>query len=125
MKKYLLLLLSMLFAAPFAHAQTTDRVLVENSDLEADADGDFEAGSILDLDIDGETADLLAVSGTVTGTATIPVAQDQATGEWRIMTAGSFDADFVSTNPRWSLSKRNGGTELWLTKKLATTIVIK
>ena len=40
MKKYLLLLLSMLFAAPFAHAQTTDRVLVENSNLESDADGD-------------------------------------------------------------------------------------
>lgn len=89
------------------------------------ADVDFEAGSILDLDIDGETADLLAVSGTVTGTATIPVAQDQATGEWKIMTAGSFDADFVSTNPRWSLSKRNGGTELWLARIPATTIVIK
>ena len=125
MKKYLLLLLSMLFAAPFAHAQTTDRVLVENSDLEADADGDFEAGSTLDIDIDGETADVLVVSGTVTGNATIPVAQDLAEGEWKVMTAASFNGNFLPTNPRWALYPRNGGTELWLTKKLATTIVIK
>ena len=40
MKKILLLLLAFLVAAPFAHAQTTDRVLVENSNLETDADGD-------------------------------------------------------------------------------------
>lgn len=89
------------------------------------ADVDFEAGSILDIDIDGETADLLAVSGTVTGTATIPVAQDQDDGEWLVMTADSFDADFISTNPRFALYTRNGGTELWLTQKLGTMIILR
>ena len=41
------------------------------------------------------------------------------------MTADSFDADFVSTNPRFALYTRNGGTELWLTKKLGTLIVVR
>ena len=73
------------------------------------------------------TAAVLDVAGTVTasGEVTVPVAQDQADGEWLVMTADSFDAEFVSTNPRFALYTRNGGTELWLTKKLGTLILVK
>ena len=53
------------------------------------------------------------------------MAQDQTDGEWLVMTASSFAADFVPTNPRWALYTRNGGTELWLTKKLGTVILVK
>ncbi len=89
------------------------------------ADVDFEAGSILDIDLVGETADLLVVSGAVTGTVSVPVAQDLTEGEWKVMTAASFDGSFVPTNPRLALYTRNNGTELWLTKKLATTIIVR
>lgn len=89
------------------------------------ANVDFEAGSTLDIDIVGATADLLAVSGAVTGTVSVPVAQDLTEGDWKVMTAGSLNGTFVTTNPRWALYTRNGGTELWLTKKLGTTIIIR
>ena len=85
----------------------------------------FEAGSILDIDIAGANADLVAVSGTVSGTVTVPVASNLAAGEWKVMTASSFDGQFSTTDPRWALYPRNNRTELWLTQKLGTVIVIK
>lgn len=85
----------------------------------------FEAGSILDIDIAGANADLLTVSGTVSGIVTVPVASNLAAGEWKVMTASSFDGQFSTTDPRWALYPRNNRTELWLTQKLGTVIVIK
>lgn len=93
-----------------------------------DADLTFADDAVFEVEIlDETTAAVLDVAGTVTasGEVTVPVAQDQADGEWLVMTADSFDAEFVSTNPRWALYPRNGGTELWLTKKLGTLIVVR
>ncbi len=93
-----------------------------------DADLTFADDAVFEVEIlDETTAAVLDVAGTVTasGEVTVPVAQDQADGEWLVMTADSFDAEFVSTNPRFALYTRNGGTELWLTKKLGTLILVK
>ena len=93
-----------------------------------DADLTFADDAVFEVEIlDETTAAVLDVAGTVTasGEVTVPVAQDQADGEWLVMTADSFDAEFVSTNPRFALYTRNGGTELWLTKKLGTVLIIK
>ena len=89
------------------------------------ADASFAEGSTLAIDISGSEADLVQVSGTVSGSLTVPVAQDQTDGEWLIMTASSFSADFSTTNPRWSLYARNNGTELWLTRTPGTMIIIR
>jgi autotransporter-associated beta strand protein len=94
--------------------------------LTVNADVDFAAGSVFKVDAAGEDADLLAVSGAVTGAGTVFVEPDVADrGEWLVMTAASIAPTFVSTDPEWSLSKRNGGTELWLRGIDATTIVIR
>ena len=93
-----------------------------------DADLTFADDAVFEVEIlDETTAAVLDVAGTVTasGEVTVPVAQDQADGEWLVMTADSFDADFVASNPRFALYTRNGGTELWLTKKLGTLILVK
>ncbi|MDD4062050.1 MAG: autotransporter-associated beta strand repeat-containing protein, partial [Kiritimatiellae bacterium] len=93
-----------------------------------DADLTFADGATYEVKIlDETTAAVLDVAGTVTasGEVTVPVAQNQADGEWLVMTADSFDADFVASNPRFALYTRNGGTELWLTKKLGTLIVVR
>ena len=93
-----------------------------------DADLTFADGATYEVKIlDETTAAVLDVAGTVTGSGevTVPVAQDQADGEWLVMTADSFDAEFVSTNPRFALYTRNGGTELWLTQRLGSVIVVR
>lgn len=93
-----------------------------------DADLTFADGATYEVKIlDETTAAVLDVAGSVTsaGDVIVPVAQNQADGEWLVMTADSFDADFVASNPRFALYTRNGGTELWLTKKLGTLIVVR
>lgn len=66
--------------------------------------------------LDGTTSETLEVSGAVTGTGTVvvEVPQDQPEGEWLVLTAASIAPTFVSTDPAWTLRKRNGDTELWL-----------
>ena len=93
-----------------------------------DADVTFANGATFEVEIlDETTATVLDVTGTVTGSGevTVPVARNRVDGEWLVMTAESFDAEFVSTNPRFALHTRNGGTELWLAKKLGMLIVVR
>ncbi|MDD4061884.1 MAG: hypothetical protein PHW08_14450, partial [Kiritimatiellae bacterium] len=88
----------------------------------------FAEGSAFRVNVlDATTAEVLTVTDAVTGTATalVPDELPDDDGEWLVLTATSLDADFVSTNPRWALYPRNGGTELWLTKKLGTLILVK
>nr|MDA3799906.1 hypothetical protein [Kiritimatiellia bacterium] len=73
------------------------------------------------------TSAVLNVSGTVTGAGDVivDVLEDQPEGEWKIMTASSFDASFVSTNPDWGVYSRNNNTELWLSRKLDSLFIIE
>ncbi|MGI5869360.1 MAG: hypothetical protein ACOX9C_07955 [Kiritimatiellia bacterium] len=89
---------------------------------------DFAQGSAFRINVlDENTADVLAVTDVVSGTATalVPETLPDNDGEWLVMTATSLDADFVSTNPLWKLYPRNNRTELWLSKKLGTLILVK
>lgn len=95
--------------------------------LTVNADVDFAGGAVLKVDASGASADLLAVDGAVTGSGTVSVVPNVADddGEWLVMTADSIAPSFVSTDSKWSLSKRAGGTELWLVKTGATLILVR
>lgn len=87
---------------------------------------DFTDGARLGVDANGATADLLAVTGNVTGSGTVTVvATAVGGGPWKILTAASIAPNFVTTTPGCTLAKRNGDTELWLEKASGTTILIR
>lgn len=86
----------------------------------------FANGSVLKIDASGANADLLAVTGAVTGSGTVSVTPTvSGTGPWLVMTADSITPSFVSSDSDWYLSKRNGGTELWLLLDRKTVILIR
>ncbi len=76
----------------------------------------FASGGQFRVQASGSTADLLTVTGNVTvpsGSASV-LATASGQGPWRIMRATSVDASFTAATPGFTVSRRNGNTELWL-----------
>jgi autotransporter-associated beta strand protein len=89
---------------------------------------DFAQGAALRVNIlDEDTAEVLVVTESVTGEVDVIVPDELPGGEqeWLVMTADSLSAAFKSTNPLYGVYKRNGGKELWLTRKLGNTLIIR
>jgi hypothetical protein len=107
-------------------AVATGAVIAGNGSIDGNlafaSDAIFES-SMINI----STSAVLNVSGTVTGAGDVivDVLEDQPEGEWKIMTASSFDASFVSTNPDWGVYSRNNNTELWLSRKLDSLFIIE
>lgn len=92
-----------------------------------DGDLTFANASSFEIRLNGATPVTLDVSGAVVGSGTVEVSAPASLteDEWKILTATSIAPTFVSADPAWSLSKRAGGTELWLAKTGATLILIR
>ncbi|NLB69172.1 MAG: hypothetical protein GX804_05750, partial [Lentisphaerae bacterium] len=89
---------------------------------------EFVQGSAFRVNIlDEDTAEVLVVTESVTGEVDVIVPDELPGGEqeWLVMTADSLSAAFKSTNPLYGVYKRNGGKELWLTRKLGNTLIIR
>jgi autotransporter-associated beta strand protein len=89
---------------------------------------EFAQGSAFRVNIlDEDTAEVLVVTESVTGEVDVIVPDDLPEGEqeWLVMTADSLSATFKSANPLYGVYKRNGGKELWLTRKMGNTLIIR
>jgi|GEM_PF-2853425 len=85
----------------------------------------FAAASIYRADIDGDTADLLAVSGEVSGGLVTVEVSSIPSDSVRLMTATEgITASFVSSQPDLALVKMANNTELWIRKSKGTVIRI-
>jgi autotransporter-associated beta strand protein len=83
----------------------------------------FAVGAVLRVDASGANADLLAVTGNVTGSGPVTVAPTvTGFGSWKIMTAASIAPTFVTTAPGCTL--RKDGTELWLMRWPVGTVIL-
>lgn len=91
--------------------------------LSVTGDVSFASASVFRVDADGTGADLLAVSGTVSGGPVTVEVSGTLAGPTMIMKGASVSATFVTTAPGLSLSKRYG-TELWLVKSQGTLLKI-
>jgi len=76
----------------------------------------FASGGQFRVQASGNTADLLTVTGNVTtpGGPVSVLATASGQGPWRILRATSVDSSFTSATPGFTVSRRNGNTELWL-----------
>jgi len=94
--------------------------------LSVGGDVDFADGAQLHVSASDATADLLAVSGSVTGEGAVVVEADTTgSGPWRILTADDIEPTFVSADSDLMAVKLNNDTELWLMNKHGTVIVIQ
>lgn len=85
----------------------------------------FAAASVYRADIDGDTADLLAVSGEVSGGLVTVEVSAIPSDSVRLMTATEgITASFVSSQPDLALVKMANNTELWIRKSKGTVIRI-
>jgi len=87
----------------------------------------FAAGAKFRVDVDktSSSADLLAVTGTVSGAGS-PVqvsVTSTGTGPWKIMMATNITATFTTDAAGQVLTKKNGNTELWIGRSPRGTIV--
>ena len=87
-------------------------------------------GARLRVRHDGTAATLGTVAGTVTSAGKTYVfveGADEAAlkAGFKFMEAGSFSGEFVSTDPKVSVVKRNNGTELWLRATESTVILLR
>jgi autotransporter-associated beta strand protein len=76
------------------------------------------SGATLAVEVDGVTADDLAISGTLTlaGNLNVTYASAPAASEYRVATASSIDITGVTVTgeTRWVPELRNGAAELWI-----------
>jgi len=86
----------------------------------------FTTGSVLRVDVSGANADLLAVSGNVTGSGPVTVSVTTTNkGPWKVMTASSIAPTFIVAAPGLVAIKKNANTELWLQAQTGTSLFVK
>jgi autotransporter-associated beta strand protein len=93
--------------------------------LTVNGDVSFANGAVLRVDVDGGSADRLAVSGAVAGGPATVDAVGEGTAPWLILTATEITGLFSTTAPGLVVSKRANGTELWLLSSQGTLISVQ
>jgi autotransporter-associated beta strand protein len=85
----------------------------------------FADASVLRVDVDGSRADVLAVSGTVSGGTVSVQKVGGRTEPWLILTATAITGSFVSADPGLSIATQANNTELWLVRRVGTLITVQ
>lgn len=88
----------------------------------------FASGSVLRVDLGPSgTGDLLAVSGSVTGSGTMLISATTTNkGSWKVMSATGGIAPAVTTDAvGLTVVKRNSNTEVWLTQNGGTAVFMR
>ncbi|MDA3923333.1 MAG: hypothetical protein PF904_01375 [Kiritimatiellae bacterium] len=109
---------------------STDGIVAPGNEigtLTVTGDMQFDNGSRLYIDVTGASADLLAVSGGVTGTGVVQVdvTADNPELPILIMTATNIVPKFSVASSEFWLIKENNNTELWLSNQPGTCIIIQ
>ena len=79
--------------------------------------------SVYQVDLNGNSADALVVSGNVSGGAVLQVAKTGiGNGPWLIMKANQITGTYTVQGETLIVSTKADGTELWLMKRLGTVI---
>jgi len=84
----------------------------------------FADSAVYRVDVGAGGADLLAVSGPVSGGAVTVNVVGSGVGPWLILSSSGITASFTTTAPGLVVSKRMNGTELWLGKNPGTIIKV-
>jgi hypothetical protein len=86
----------------------------------------FANGAKLTVKAGSSGACLLDVAGSVTGSATVPVTvEGEGKGKWKVMQATSIAPDFTSATANVVVTKENGGTELWVERRIPSLILVR
>lgn len=93
--------------------------------LTVTGDVSFASAAVLRVDVDGAAADLLAVSGAVSGNGAVVQRVGGGAGPWRVLTASGISGTFASAEQGLSVYTLAGGTELWLGTRAGTLIAVQ